>query len=152
MLTKSLEELHTSSKIWVEETGTQSDQKSWTRYRYVHIQTFSCEIEDFVESYVCKLRMICMILWSRVLRAVVVVVFTLNRSFYTTTSAAPPVSFLILHPRDIQIMWSQTVRQRTNKRWRFRVRKSSASVPGTRVKKKKNATREIRATKKILNE
>ena len=33
--------------------------------------------------------------------AVVVVVFTLNRSFYPTTSAIPPVSFLILHPREI---------------------------------------------------
>ena len=31
---------------------------------------------------------------------VVVVVFTLNRFFYPTTSAVPPVSFLILHPRD----------------------------------------------------
>ena len=39
---------------------------------------------------------------------VVVVVFALNRSFYPTTSAVPPVSFLILHPGDIQIMWSQT--------------------------------------------
>ena len=29
-----------------------------------------------------------------------VVVFTLNRSFYPTTSAVPPVSFLVLHPRD----------------------------------------------------
>ena len=45
----------------------------------------------------------------------VVVVFTLNRSFYPTTSAVPPVSFLILHPREIQIMWSQTVRQKKNK-------------------------------------
>ena len=42
----------------------------------------------------------------------IVVVFTLNRYFYPTTSAEPPVSFLILHPRDIQITWSQTVRQR----------------------------------------
>ena len=41
-----------------------------------------------------------------------VVVFTLNCSFYPTTSAVPPVSFLILHPRDIQVQWSQTVRQR----------------------------------------
>ena len=46
---------------------------------------------------------------------VVVVVFTLNRSFYPTTSAVPPVSFLILHPREMQIMWSQTVRQRKTK-------------------------------------
>ena len=36
---------------------------------------------------------------------VVVVVFTSNRSFYPTASAVPPVSFLILHPREIQIMW-----------------------------------------------
>ena len=45
----------------------------------------------------------------------VVVVFTLNCSFYPTTSAAHPVSVLILYPREIQIMWSQTVRQRKNK-------------------------------------
>ena len=41
----------------------------------------------------------------------VCVVFTLNRSFYPTTSVHP-VSALILHPREIQIMWSQTVRQK----------------------------------------
>ena len=41
---------------------------------------------------------------------VVIVVATLNRSFYPTISAKPPVSFLILHPREIRIMWSQTVR------------------------------------------
>ena len=40
----------------------------------------------------------------------VVVVFTLKRSFYPTTSAVPPLSFQILHPREIQILWSQTVR------------------------------------------
>ena len=40
-------------------------------------------------------------------RAVAVAVFTLNRSFYPTTSAVPPASFLILHPREIQILWSQ---------------------------------------------
>ena len=44
----------------------------------------------------------------------VCVVFTLNRSFYSTTSVHP-VSLLILHRREIQIMWSQTVRQRKNK-------------------------------------
>ena len=38
---------------------------------------------------------------------VAVVVFTLNRSFYPTTLAVPPVSFLILRPREIQILWSQ---------------------------------------------
>ena len=36
-----------------------------------------------------------------------VVVFTLNRSFYPTTSSAiQAVSVLILHPREIQILWS----------------------------------------------
>ena len=49
-------------------------------------------------------------------KAFVVVVFTLNRSFYPTTSAVPPVSFLILHPREIQILWSKTVRQKKTKR------------------------------------
>ena len=39
-----------------------------------------------------------------------VVVFTLHRSFYPTTSAVPPVSFLILYARDIQILWLQAVR------------------------------------------
>ena len=47
---------------------------------------------------------------------VVVVVFTLNRSFHPTASAVTPVSFLILHPREIQILWSRTVRQRKTKR------------------------------------
>ena len=47
---------------------------------------------------------------------IVVVVSTSNRSFYpTTTIAVPPVSLLI-HPREIQILWSQTVRQRRTKR------------------------------------
>ena len=43
---------------------------------------------------------------------VFVVVLTLNRSFYRTTSAVHPASVLILYPREIQIMWSQTVRPR----------------------------------------
>ena len=47
---------------------------------------------------------------------VVVVGFTLNCSFYPTTSAVPPVSFLILHPGEIQLLWSQTVRHRKTKR------------------------------------
>ena len=37
---------------------------------------------------------------------VVVFVFTLNRSFYPT-SAVTPVSFLIVHLGEIQILWSQ---------------------------------------------
>ena len=45
------------------------------------------------------------------------VVFTLNRSFYPTTSVVHPVSVLIFHPtrREIQTMWSQTVRHKKNK-------------------------------------
>ena len=66
---------------------------------------------------------------------VIVVVFTLNRSFYPTTSGVPSVSFLI-HAREIQTLWSQTARQRKTKRQRIKVGKSSASVPGTRAQQK----------------
>ena len=45
---------------------------------------------------------------------VVVVVFKLDRSFYPTTSAVPPVSFLILHPRETQIMWSDSETEKSN--------------------------------------
>ena len=45
---------------------------------------------------------------------VVLVIFTLNRSFYPT-SVVRPVSVLILNHREIQIVWSQTVIQRKNK-------------------------------------
>ena len=41
----------------------------------------------------------------------VCVAFTLNRSFYSTTSVHL-VSVLILHHREIQVLWSQTVRQK----------------------------------------
>ena len=42
----------------------------------------------------------------------VCVVFILNRSFYPSTSVHP-VSVLILHPREIQITWSQTETEKT---------------------------------------
>ena len=45
---------------------------------------------------------------------VVVVVFTLNRSFYLTTSAVHPVSVLILHPTEIQVLWSHAVKTEKN--------------------------------------
>ena len=45
----------------------------------------------------------------------VVAVFTLNPSSYPT-SAVPPVSFLILHPREMQIMWSRTKQDRKIKK------------------------------------
>ena len=41
---------------------------------------------------------------------VVRVVFALNRSFSPMTSVHPE-SVPILHPREIQIVWSQTVKQ-----------------------------------------
>ena len=48
----------------------------------------------------------------------VFVVFTLNRSFYPVTSAVPPVSLLILHPREIKITWTQlSVRHTKPKRY-----------------------------------
>ena len=40
----------------------------------------------------------------------VCVVFASNRSFYQTTSSVhPSESVLILHPREVQILWSQTL-------------------------------------------
>ena len=48
---------------------------------------------------------------------VVVVCLYAKPFFLPTTSAVPAVSFLI-HPREIQIMWSQTVRQRKTKRYK----------------------------------
>ena len=62
---------------------------------------------------------VCYVAGTSTLRSVVVVVvvvFTLNRSFYPTIRAVPPVSFLTLHPKEIQSIWSRTVRQRKTKR------------------------------------
>ena len=76
-----------------------------------------------------------------------VVVFSLNRAFYPTTSTAPLVSFLILHHKEMQIRWSRTVT--------WRKPNMSLKNQGTQIKRwrtgyesttKKNATREIRAT------
>ena len=46
---------------------------------------------------------------------VVVVAFTLNPSLYPTTLAVHLVSVLILHLRETQILWPQTVKQRKTK-------------------------------------
>ena len=40
--------------------------------------------------------------------------FTLINRYFYPTSAVPSVSFLILHPREMQILWSQAVRQEKN--------------------------------------
>ena len=81
-----------------------------------------------------------------------VVVFSFNRSFYPTTSAVPPVSFLIIHPREIKTLWSQTVRQRKSKRKRFKVRKSNASVSDTIAKQKDKRHRKNKSYEKKINE
>ena len=76
-----------------------------------------------------------------VVAVVVFVVFTLNRTFYPTTSAVHPVSVLILHPREIQIMRSQTETEKKKRnRELFKVSQSDADVPGTRAQQ----TRQLR--------
>ena len=69
-----------------------------------------------------------------------VIVFTVNRSFYPTTSAVPRVSLLVLHPREIGILRSLTETHRKNQsRELIKVRgKSSANVPGTRAQQKRH--------------
>ena len=76
-------------------------------------------------------------------------VFTLKRSFYPTTSAVPTVSFLILHLREIQVMWSQTVREKNQIRERIKRGKSSADVPGTRAQQERQPRN--KNYEKILN-
>ena len=72
--------------------------------------------------------------WRRNELVVVVVVFTLNRSFYPMTSAIPAVPVLILHPREIPgTNYVVTVREKPNAEESRYIGKSSASVPGTRV-------------------
>ena len=82
------------------------------------------------------------------------VAFILLSSHYTVLSTqhqqyprCPSWLFILERYFEVQILWSQTVRQRKTKRPRIKVGKSSARVPGTRAQQK-NATREIRATKK----
>ena len=82
---------------------------------------------------------------------IVVVVFTLNRSFYPTTLAVPPVSVLFPHPREIHILWSDSEAEKT-KRSRFNVGKARASVPDTRAQQQKIPPRNKSYEKKILNE
>ena len=52
--------------------------------------------------------------YGKIAAVVVVVAFTYYRSSYPTTSAVHPVSVLILHPREMQILWSQTVETERN--------------------------------------
>ena len=69
----------------------------------------------------------------------------LHRSFYPTSSVHP-VSVLILHPREIQIMWSQTVKQRKTKQNKMRII-LNANVPHTRAQQ----TRVPRITRNTKN-
>ena len=78
-------------------------------------------------------------------RQCVCVVFTLNRSFYPTTSAVHPVSVLILHPREIQIMWSQTVETEKTKTTTMNQGKASEMLAyRVREHNKTSQTRKIR--------
>ena len=75
----------------------------------------------------------------------VFVVFRLNRYFYPTTSVHP-VFDLILHPRKMQMPWSQTVRHsKPNSRTSSRQVKC-ASVPGTRTQQ--NTSQAVHKNKK----
>ena len=71
---------------------------------------------------------------------VVFVVFTSSLPFYPTSSVHP-VSVLIPYPREIVILWSQTLRQRETKnktKQQIQVSsKLSVSVPGTRTQQHK---------------
>ena len=58
---------------------------------------------------------------------------TLNRSFYPSTSTVPPVSFLMLHPREIpgtNYVVTDSETEKNRKSLKIKVGKSSASVPG----------------------
>ena len=66
-------------------------------------------------------------------RLIVVVVFTLNRYFYPTTSAVPPVSFLILHHREINYVVTDSETEKNQTSLRIKVGKSSASVADARA-------------------
>ena len=84
---------------------------------------------------------------------VVVVVFTLNRSFYPTTSALPPVSFLI-YPinRDTNYVVTDCCTEK-NQTSLIKVGKSRASVPGaTKEHNKKKRHPRNKTYEKILNE
>ena len=94
---------------------------------------------------------------------VVVVVFTLNRPFYpTTSSAVPSVSFLILHPREIQINSvvtdSGTEKNQTLNKQGRRIKCLLCALQQlyrVREHNKKNATRELRPTyekKKLIKQ
>ena len=71
------------------------------------------------------------------------VVFTLNRSFYPTTSAVQPVSVLILHPRDT----NSVVTQRQRKTKTTVVNQGKASEMLAHLVQYDNATKHARPAK-----
>ena len=81
----------------------------------------------------------------------VVVALTLKRSFYPTTLAVPPVSFLILHPRDTNYVVTdiETTKKQTSL---IKEGKSSTSVTGTRAQHKKKHHPGNKSYEKIQNE
>ena len=121
--------------------------------KYYILRTWNARLEDppptsnaRIHTYQC-------------IHILVVVVFTLNRYFYPTTSAVTPaaaVSLLILHPREMVYAYYYAVtdseKKQIKSRQEIKLGKSSASVPGTKASTTKKVTREIRTTKKILDE
>ena len=76
---------------------------------------------------------------------VVVAVFTINRSFYPTTSAPHPVSVLILYPREIKKNCDHRLRQKKNiVATQSRQANQNANVPGTRESTTNTPTKKIR--------
>ena len=71
------------------------------------------------------------------------VVFALNRSFYPTTSAVPPVSVLILHPREIT-NYVVRLRQRKTKTTAINEGKASEMLAYLVREHKTSQTRKIR--------
>ena len=77
-----------------------------------------------------------------VVAVVVVVVSTLNHPF-SPASSVDPVPVLIPYPREILIMWSQTLRQRKTEKYNNRKLKCHAAseVSAYRVREHNNTSR-----------
>ena len=79
------------------------------------------------------------------------VVFKLKPSLYPTTSSVHQVSVLILHPRELQIMRSQTkTEKKQNNRELIKVGQSNANVPGTYGSTNQHANQEDENLKKKM--
>ena len=95
----------------VEETFSQSENQAYSSSR----PTWQEYVRFLVTEPVLYSHVPCARKISTRIDDVVIVVFTWNRFFYPATSAVPSVSFLILDPGEIQILWSDSER-RTKRR------------------------------------